>query len=182
MSDIVTIRGNVGTEVHLTTTKDGVPMATFRVATSERYLDRDSNQWVDRFTNWYSVSAFRALAQNTACSIHKGDGVVVAGRLRQLPWKLDDGRVGGVWVQIDADTVGPDLNRGTVNFRRYGAQRPETAGGMHPGEERMTAEEALDQAEQDADVDTPDDPAELIAEGESVDSETGEVSSATAPF
>ena len=117
MTDTITLRGYVATEVRTTTADSGLAIAGFRMCTTERRFDRDSGLWVDGHTNWYSVSMFRQLATNAGVSIHKGDRVIVTGRLRVRQWATDGGR-SGTSVDIDADAVGHDLMWGTANFRR----------------------------------------------------------------
>ncbi|WP_285724154.1 single-stranded DNA-binding protein [Psychromicrobium xiongbiense] len=117
MTDVLTIRGFVASEVKMTVTKSGFPVANFRLGSTERRFDRERNEWVDAATNWYSVSMFRALAQNASASISKGERVIVQGKLRLRQWVNDDGRR-GIAPEIEADAVGHDLGWGTANFRR----------------------------------------------------------------
>ena len=117
MSDTITIRGYVATDVRSTTADSGLAVAGFRMCSTERRYDRDTGTWVDGQTNWYSVSLFRQLAANSALSIHKGDRVIVTGRLKIRQWATDDGR-SGTSVDIDAESVGHDLMWGTANYRR----------------------------------------------------------------
>ncbi|WP_312181991.1 single-stranded DNA-binding protein [Arthrobacter sp.] len=117
MTDTITLRGFVATEVRTTTAESGLAIAGFRICTTERRLDRETGVWVDGHTNWYSVSMFRQLATNAGVSIHKGDRVIVTGRLRVRQWATDSGR-SGTSVDIDADSVGHDLMWGTANFHR----------------------------------------------------------------
>jgi single-strand DNA-binding protein len=133
MSENITVRGYVATELRNNTAKSGLAIASFRMCSTERRLDRESGTWMDGHTNWYTVSLFRQLATNAAVSIKKGDRVVVTGRLRVRPWINDEGK-SGTSVEIDADTAGHDLMWGTANFRRTTADRsasdsPESAGG-----------------------------------------------------
>ncbi|MDM7989537.1 single-stranded DNA-binding protein [Arthrobacter sp. zg-Y877] len=117
MTDTITLRGYVATDIRRNTTDNGLAVASFRMCTTERRYDRDTGSWLDGQTNWYAVSLFRQLATNAAFSIHKGDRVVVTGRLRLRQWATEDGR-SGTSADIDADTVGHDLMWGTANFRR----------------------------------------------------------------
>ncbi|MCC9174378.1 single-stranded DNA-binding protein [Arthrobacter sp. zg-Y179] len=117
MSDTITLRGYVATDLRQNTTDNGLAVASFRMCTTERRYDRDTGGWQDGQTNWYAVSLFRQLATNAAFSIHKGDRVVVTGRLRLRQWVTEDGR-SGTSADIDADTVGHDLMWGTASFRR----------------------------------------------------------------
>ncbi|WP_298251316.1 single-stranded DNA-binding protein [uncultured Arthrobacter sp.] len=124
MTDIITVRGYVATEVRLTLAHSGLPICGFRMCSTERRFDKEANGWVDGTTNWYSVSMFRQLATNAGASIKKGDRVIVTGRLRIRPWSNPDGRT-GTSVEIDADTAGHDLMWGTANFRRNSSERSE---------------------------------------------------------
>ncbi|WP_104118530.1 single-stranded DNA-binding protein [Arthrobacter sp. B1805] len=128
MTDIITVRGYVATEVRLSLAQSGLPITGFRMCSTERRFDRETNAWVDGHTNWYSVSMFRQLATNAGASIKKGDRVIVTGRLRIRPWINADGRT-GTSVEIDADTAGHDLMWGTANFRRTTADRSEALPG-----------------------------------------------------
>jgi single-strand DNA-binding protein len=125
MTDTITVRGYVATEVRLTSAQSGLAIAGFRMCTTERRLDRETNTWVDGHTNWYSVSLFRQLATNAGASLKKGDRVIVTGRLKIRPWSNPDGRT-GTSVEIDADTAGHDLMWGTANYRRTASDRPDT--------------------------------------------------------
>lgn len=122
MTDTITVRGYVATDVRLTSAQSGLAIAGFRMCSTERRFDRETNAWVDGHTNWYSVSMFRQLATHAGASIKKGDRVIVTGRLRVRPWSTADGRT-GTSVEIDADTAGHDLMWGTANFRRTTADR-----------------------------------------------------------
>jgi single-strand DNA-binding protein len=127
MGDIITITGNIATDPARTTLPSGIAVTRFRVASGTRRYDRDSGQWVDGPTNWYSVSAYRTLAENAQSSLHKGERVVVAGRLRLRTWE-NDGRK-GMEAEIDAEALGHDLRFGTSAFQRTAARPPAARGG-----------------------------------------------------
>ncbi len=112
--------GNVATEIRFNTTPEGIPVASFRLAATERKFDRETSRWVDGEVNWYTVSCWRALAENVANSVQKGDPVVVIGRLNVRTWERDERS--GTSVDITADIVGHDLARGTTSFKRSAKQ------------------------------------------------------------
>lgn len=118
---IVTLRGWVGSEVTHRQPK-GISVANFRLGCTPRI--KRNGEWVDAETTWYSVSAWRTLADHIGSSIRKGDAVVVHGRLRTESWKRDDGMWNTTLV-VDATSVGHDLTRGTSTFLK--AARPERA-------------------------------------------------------
>lgn len=114
MTDTITITGNVATDPEFKRTPAGVGITTFRVASGQRRYDRATSAWVDAGTNWYSVSAFRGLADHAYTSLHKGDRVLLTGRLRLREW--DNGTRRGIAVEIDAEAIGHDLLWGTTTF------------------------------------------------------------------
>lgn len=162
MNDTITVRGFVATDVRLFTTATGLPIANFRLASTDRRLDRETQKWVDAETNWYNVKAYRHLAQNAAASIHKGDPVLVTGRLRLRQWTNEEGR-SGTAPDIEADVIGHNLGWGTAYFQRPASQRRSaaaeaadgTAGGPLTGV-RLAAQELADMADSSEEVPDPD--------------------------
>lgn len=142
MTDTITITGNVATPPEFKRTPAGVGITTFRVASGQRRYDRAMGAWVDAGTNWYSVSAFRGLADHAFTSLNKGDRVLLTGRLRLREW--DNGTRRGIAVEIDAEAIGHDLLWGTTTFvkasasagsepERWQGPAPETDGWATPG-------------------------------------------------
>jgi single-strand DNA-binding protein len=122
MSDvIVTVVGNVATDVKHVVTPQGTPVTTFRLAATPRRVDRGTGRWVDGVTSFYTVNCWRGLADNTMSSLVKGQPVIVVGRQRVRQWERD-GR-SGTSVELDAVTVGHDLLRGTASFRKVRRER-----------------------------------------------------------
>lgn len=115
MTDLITIRGVVGTEPQLTITPKGVAVLKFRVATHERKKDLETGEWSDGPTNWYSVSAFRALAENAMESISQGEHVMIFGKLQIRQFDREDGSR-GTSADLEAYAIGHDLRYGISNF------------------------------------------------------------------
>ncbi|MEY4453244.1 MAG: hypothetical protein RIT51_922 [Actinomycetota bacterium] len=116
MSDQVTVAGLVATTPRHLVTQDGLPITSFRLASSHRKFDRNQNKWIDGETNWFTVTGFRQLAINSAGSVAKGDRVIVTGKLRVRDW--DNGERAGTSVEIEADAIGHDLSWGSSVFTR----------------------------------------------------------------
>ncbi|MBB5632382.1 single-strand DNA-binding protein [Cryobacterium mesophilum] len=116
MTDTLTITGFVATPPRQLTTADGYALTSFRLASNLRRFDRTTKSWVDAGTNWYTVSTYRQMATNVAASVHKGDRVLVTGRLRIRDWQ--DGEKKGMNIDLDADALGHDLGWGTASFTR----------------------------------------------------------------
>ena len=117
---MVTFQGWLGGDVR-TQQAGGVLVARFRVASTPRRLNRSTGEWHDGPTQWYSVSAWRALGEHCAESLRRGDPVVVHGRLTQSSWVNQEG-VEMTSLEVDASFVGHDLSRGTSDFTRRGVR------------------------------------------------------------
>ena len=112
---IVTIAGNVATDLRHVETDAGVHITSFRLASTPRRHDR-ARGWVDGETSYVTVTCWRALAQNAASSLSKGDPVFVTGPMRVRQYEKD-GRIGHT-TEVDARVIGHDLNRGRTRFER----------------------------------------------------------------
>ena len=121
-NDIITVLGVIGTDPEAKTTPSGVPLIKFRMASTQRKFDKNSNSWVDGNTNWYTVTAFRGLAANAIQTLHKGDPVIVTGRLHLRAW--DTGERQGTSVDLEADVIGLDLQWGTASYTRATRSAP----------------------------------------------------------
>jgi single-strand DNA-binding protein len=157
MNDItLTVVGNVVNDVELRFTKSGEPVASFRVAAGTRRFDKNADRWIDGDTHYFSVSCWRSLAHNVVQTVTKGMPVVVVGRLRsrevERPCKEQSHIVR--YFDIEAQSVGPDLARGTATFTRVKREAVVES-------ERRSLADALAQAG--------------LADDEVVDMETGEV-------
>jgi single-strand DNA-binding protein len=113
---VVTLQGWLGADVTLREAGE-VPVASFRVACTPRRYQRRSDSWVDGDTQWYTVTAWRGLADNCARSLRRGDPVVVHGRLSAQTWTNSAG-IEVTSFEVDAAFVGHDLNRGVAQFTR----------------------------------------------------------------
>lgn len=116
MNDTITVCGLVATTPRFVKNSDGRTVTSFRFATSQRRYDRLNQRWIDGDTNWYTVSCFRSLAENTATSVVKGDRIIVIGNLQIRDWENTDRS--GTTVEIIADAIGHDLNWGTSIYTR----------------------------------------------------------------
>ncbi len=138
----VTFQGWVGNEIVHRETQQG-NVANFRVGSTPRIRKRDG-QWVDGPTSWFSVTCWRTLADNVRDSVHKGEPVLVHGRLRTDVWEREDGQSSVTYV-VEATYVGHDLSRGTAAFVK--AVRPERGDGEEDTDQVM--KELLHQTEVD---------------------------------
>ncbi|MFC1443450.1 single-stranded DNA-binding protein [Streptacidiphilus sp. N1-10] len=124
-STLVTVVGHVASEVRYATTASGVPVASFRLAATDRRFDKQREVWVDGDTSFYTVWSWRWLAENVLASVGRGDPLLVTGRMRVREWDNGEGKPRGYAAEIEATAIGHDLSRGTSAFRRAVRGRPE---------------------------------------------------------
>lgn len=98
----VMIIGNVGKQPELKTTPSGIPVTSFRLATSETWKDRDGN--VKEQTDWHTIVAWRGLAEVINKLVEKGSRIYVEGRLQTRTFDDKDGNKRHV-VEILADNM-----------------------------------------------------------------------------
>ncbi|GAA4680020.1 single-stranded DNA-binding protein [Nocardioides nanhaiensis] len=120
---MITVQGYVGSDVRLVQA-GGHPVANLRVATTPRRRVRSTGEWVDGETQWFDVSAWRGLAEHVAESVHRGDPVLVHGRLSVRRFTRQDGTE-GIAQEIEALVLGHDLTWGVSRFTK--AVRPQAA-------------------------------------------------------
>ncbi len=113
----ITLTGNVAFAPKLRTVASGTSVADFRLACTPRRQDRTTGEWTDGQTLWFGVTCWKALAENAAASLGKGDRVVVSGRLAMRVWTGDDG-VERSSYEIEASSLGVDLHRAKVAVER----------------------------------------------------------------
>jgi single-strand DNA-binding protein len=113
----VTLVGFVATEPKVRYVNSSTPVANMRIGSTVRKMDRASGEWQDGETSFYSVTCWRALANNAATCLHKGQPVIVAGKLRVNSWQDRAGQQ-RTEVVVEADAIGFDLTRGVAQFSR----------------------------------------------------------------
>jgi single-strand DNA-binding protein len=117
---LLTLQGYVGSPVNLRPAGD-VMVASFRLGCTPRRYQRATNSWYDEETQWFTVNVWRGLADNCEASLRVGDPVVVHGRMSLKTW-ADANGVEQRTLEVQATSVGHDLNRGTSRFTK--PQRP----------------------------------------------------------
>jgi single-strand DNA-binding protein len=85
----VILIGNLGAEPEVRYTAGGAAMATFRIATSEQWTNKDGEK-VDR-TEWHRIVAWRRLGEVCGEYLHKGSQVYIEGKLQTRSWEDRDG-------------------------------------------------------------------------------------------
>jgi single-strand DNA-binding protein len=138
----VTLCGYVAKEPTFKTLASGASFANFRIAFTERRRNRQTGEWSDGDTTFLGVKCFRTLAENVMGSLHRGEPVMVRGRLFTRTFTGADGQERSE-VQVDASAIGHDLSRGVAIFSRT----RKAARGTAPAGDGAAVSLATDEAE-----------------------------------
>jgi single-strand DNA-binding protein len=113
----ITVCGNVVADPELRYTQTGQAVASFRVASTPRYLDKASNEWKDGDSLFLTCNAWRQMAKNVAESLQRGMRVIVSGRLRQRSYEAQDGGKRTVY-EVEVDDVGPSMRSASAKVTK----------------------------------------------------------------
>lgn len=127
---VITVVGNLVDDPELRFTPSGAAVANFRIASTPRTFDRQTNEWKDGEALFLSCSVWRQAAENVAESLTKGMRVVVQGRLKQRSYEDREGQRRTV-VELEVEEVGPSLKYATAKVARV--QRGGGGGGGYGG-------------------------------------------------
>ena len=134
----VTIVGNVTRDPEIRYTAGGAAKASFSVAVSRRWQNRQTNEWEER-TSFFNIVCWREMAENASESLQKGARVIVTGRLEQRSYETPEGEKRSV-VEVVADEIGPSLRWATAQVQKSDRRGPgsvdtvdvRTGGGSRP--------------------------------------------------
>lgn len=142
----ITITGNLVEDPALRFTQQGQPVASFRVASVPRYLDKATNEWRDGDGLFLTVNVWKQQAENVCESLQRGTRVVVTGRLRQRTYELKDGSGKRTVLEVEADDVSVSLKFATAKVAKVSRSRPAKgkAAGGQPAEADPWAAEPAD--------------------------------------
>lgn len=113
----ITVVGNMVADPELRFTPSGTAVANFRIASTPRVFNRQTNQYEDGEALFLTVNVWRQAAENVAESLSKGMRVIVTGRLKQRSYETREGEKRSVF-EIEADEVGPSLTFAKAEVQR----------------------------------------------------------------
>jgi single-strand DNA-binding protein len=114
---VITVVGNLVDDPELRFTPSGAAVANFRIASTPRTFDRQTNEWKDGEALFLSCSVWRQAAENVAESLQRGMRVVVQGRLKSRSYEDREGQKRTVF-EIEVEEVGPSLKYATAKVSR----------------------------------------------------------------
>ena len=126
----ITVIGNLTDDPELRFTTSGAAVAKFRIASTPRVLDRQTNEWKDGEPLFLTCNIWRQAAENVAESLQRGARVIVSGRLRQRSYETREGEKRTV-MELEVDEIGPSLKYATAKVQKM--QRSSGGGGFGSG-------------------------------------------------
>lgn len=84
----VILVGNLGRDPEVRHLENGAAVASFSIATTESYKDRNTGERRDQ-TEWHNIVLWRGLAEIAEKYLRKGDSVYIEGKLRTRSWEKD---------------------------------------------------------------------------------------------
>jgi single-strand DNA-binding protein len=127
---VITLVGNLVDDPELRFTPSGAAVAKFRIASTPRTFDKQSNEWKDGESLFLTCNVWRQPAENCAESLQRGMRVIVQGRLRQRSYETKEGEKRTVF-EVEVDEVGPSLRSATAKVtkaQRQDGQRQQGGG------------------------------------------------------
>jgi single-strand DNA-binding protein len=129
---VITVIGNLVDDPELRYTPSGAAVAKFRIASTPRAFDKETNAWKDGEALFLTCSVWRQYAENVAESLSRGTRVIVQGRLKQRSYETREGEKRTVY-ELDVEEVGPALRFSTAKLNRSGASGGGGGGGRSFG-------------------------------------------------
>ncbi len=138
---VITVVGNLVDDPELRFTPAGAAVAKFRIASTPRVFDKQTNEWKDGEGLFLTCSVWRQAAENVAESLQRGMRVIVQGRLKQRSYEDREGVKRTVY-ELDVEEVGPSLKSATVKVTKstggggqggYGGGQQAGGGGRQGG-------------------------------------------------
>lgn len=135
---IITLVGNLVDDPELAFTPSGAAVCKFRIASTPRTYDKQSNEWKDGDSLFLSCNVWRQPAENCAETLQKGMRVIVQGRLRQRSYETKEGEKRTVF-EVEVEEVGPSLRGATAKVTRANRQQ-----GQQGGQQQRPAAQSQD--------------------------------------
>jgi single-strand DNA-binding protein len=129
---VITLVGNLVDDPELRFTPSGAAVAKFRIASTPRTFDRQTNEWKDGESLFLTCNVWRQPAENVAESLQRGMRVIVQGRLRQRSYDTKEGEKRTVY-EVEVDEVGPSLRSATAKVTRASRPGGQQGGGYGQG-------------------------------------------------
>ena len=99
----VILIGNLGKDPEIRRLENGAVVATFSIATSESFTDKNSGEKKE-ITDWHDIVLWRGLAEIAEKYIRKGTKIYVEGKLKKRSWQDKEGN-----IKYNTEVIGEEL-------------------------------------------------------------------------
>jgi single-strand DNA-binding protein len=130
MLNRVMLIGNLGKDPEVKYTQSGTAVASFNVATTERWKDKEGQ--MQESTEWHRIVVWQKLAEICGEYLKKGSKVYIEGKLQTRKWQDKEGKdcytteiVASVMKMLDGKSSGGQQ------------ERPEGAENGQPGSDQV---------------------------------------------
>lgn len=148
----VQLIGNVGKDPDVRYLDNGVAVATFSLATTDRAYTLANGTQVPERTEWHNIVLWRGLAQTAEKYVRKGDKLYIEGKIRSRFYDDQNG-IKRTIVEIFADNMEMLTPRGASQQQSAGYVRQEQAA----PQQQVPAQTSVPQQQQVSDNNLTDD-------------------------
>ena len=131
-----TLIGHAGKDAEVRYTSSGKPVASFSVATSDSWKDKNSGQMQER-TEWHNIVAWDRLAEICGEYVKKGKRIYIEGRIQNRSYDDKDGNKKYISEIVASDMIlldgaggnsgGGGMQRSENNYRSASTSAPASA-------------------------------------------------------
>jgi len=117
--------GNLGKDPEVRYTQDGKAVASFSIATTDKWKDKQTGQQLEK-TEWHRIVAFGRLAEVCGEYLRKGSICYIEGKLQTRSWEKDG--ITRYTTEIIADSM-----------KMFGSQQSPQNGNNYSGMQQQNA-------------------------------------------
>lgn len=131
---IITVVGNLVADPELRFTPSGAAVCNFRIASTPRTFDKQTNEWKDGEGLFLTCNVWRQAAENAAESLERGMRVIVTGQLKSRQYETREGEKRTV-MEIEVEEVGPSMKYATAKVSKAMRSGGQSGGGFGGGQQ-----------------------------------------------
>lgn len=113
----ITVVGNLVADPELRFTQSGDAVANFRIASTPRRYNSQTQQWEDGEALFLNCTVWKQYAENVKNSLAKGMSVIVTGKVKQRSYQTKEGE-NRISFEVDVNEIGPSLKWATAQVTR----------------------------------------------------------------
>lgn len=114
----LTLVGNLTADPELRFINSGAAVVNFTVAHTPRQYNKTTNEWTDGEALFLRCTLWRDAAENVANTLHRGDRVIVTGKVKQRSYEKDGEK--RTSYELEVEEIGPSLRYATAAVTKVG--------------------------------------------------------------